>query len=137
MQSTQIEILRRVGLKVTDARLSILASLRKEVSPLSPEKIARSLRGRMDTATVYRVLEVFMKKGIVRRVNLGHVHAHYELVRPNDHHHHMVCESCGLVEDVTVPEPTDLEKSVLRTSINFASVSSHAIEFFGVCNRCS
>ena len=43
-------------------------------------------------------LEALANKNIIRRVDLGHSHTHYEMEKK--HHHHVVCTDCGDVEDV-------------------------------------
>jgi Fe2+ or Zn2+ uptake regulation protein len=94
------------------------------------------LHGHANQTTVYRALEALAETGAVLRVDLGHAHAHYEVARKKDHHHHIICKSCGKIEDIEVCGPRELESTVLKKSKKFSIIKSHALEFFGVCNIC-
>jgi Fe2+ or Zn2+ uptake regulation protein len=126
--------LREKGFKATHGRVRLLEMLRESKKPISVEALAKKLVKHMDQATVYRALEAFAKTGIVKRIDLGHAHAHYELA--GEHHHHVVCESCGKVADVELKEP-ELERAALRAAPAFANVRAHSLEFFGTCRTCA
>lgn len=117
----------------TSERRGLLAVLQKSTRPLTAAEIKKALGASTHTATVYRALDHFVHSGEVRRVELGGRAAHYELER--EHHHHIVCTSCGDIEDVRW-EPRDLESRVLKESKKFRAIGSHSLEFFGICNRC-
>src|SRR2546423_9745469 len=59
---------------------------------------------KISRATVYRTLELLVKSGLVRRVHLGEEHYHYEHVRGDSHHDHLVCTACGSVIEFNDPE---------------------------------
>ncbi len=128
--------LHTIGSRITPARMSLLKVLWGASMPLTVSEIQNKLQGVSDTVTLYRSLELFVKSGIVRKVDLQHGHAHYELVVGKKHHHHLVCQGCGTVEDITTCVPTSLEKGVLKKSKSFRSIISHSMEFFGMCRRC-
>lgn len=129
------KLLQASGSKITPRRLALLAILKKASSPLSVEAIATALSGRMDRVTVYRALDALSAAGAVRRIDVGHTHAHYELV--GDHHHHLICKSCGRIEDVPQCSGATLERRALQTSKHFDRIEDHALEFFGLCNSCA
>lgn len=126
--------LRDAGFNATLGRVALLEVLETAKKPVSAERVSKAVKGKLDVANTYRALEAFAKAGIVRRVDLGHAHAHYELVTEK-HHHHVVCDSCGKVEDVEVAEPA-LERAALAAARDFARVRTHALEFFGTCRAC-
>lgn len=128
-------LLQKAGLKVTEPRVRLLKTLANEKVPASVTTITKKLRGVMNTVTVYRSLESLSDAGIVARTDFRHGHAEYELNR-GVHHHHLVCTTCGTVEDVPQCDASMLEKQALTQSKAFTHVSSHALEFFGVCKRC-
>lgn len=130
------ELLREAGFRATPGKIALLAVLAQADKPLSIAELARRFRGKLNTVTLYRSLEALVERGIVRRVDLGHAHAHYELAESKRHHHHLVCKICGAVEDILSCEPFELEKQVLKKSKTFASIQSHAMEFFGLCKKC-
>jgi Fur family ferric uptake transcriptional regulator len=91
----------------------------------------------MDKVTLYRALEDFSKSKIVAKINLQDVAVYYEFLHTDHHHHHIVCEKCGKLEDIEHCSPLVLEKEILKHSKSFSSIASHSLEFFGVCKACS
>ncbi len=130
------EHLRRNGLKATRGRVAILSTLQKKCVPMSVAEISVSLPVKINQTTIYRTLEVLMESGDIRQVELGHAHSHYEIVKGTSHHHHIICKSCGKIEDVHICGQKDLERSVLKKSKSFHIIKNHALEFFGVCDHC-
>jgi len=118
----------------TAERKGILATLTRATKPLTAAEIQSCLGTAAHTATVYRALQDLVQSGEVRQVELGGRAARYEL--NTEHHHHIVCTSCGEIEDVHA-EPKGLEGKVLSQSKKFKTVSSHSLEFFGVCKECA
>ncbi len=129
-------LLKAAGFKATPGRLQLLEVLNKESEPLTVLEIQKRLRGKLNEVTLYRALEAFAKAGLVRRVDLNHDHAHYELAAGRKHHDHVVCTNCGTVEDIEGCALAPLEKKALVQS-NFLSIYSHNLEFFGLCRTCS
>ncbi|MDQ5952769.1 MAG: Fur family transcriptional regulator, ferric uptake regulator [Patescibacteria group bacterium] len=125
------------GLKVTKARTAVFSHFLKENAPMSVQEIAAMLpEGIADQVTVYRIIEAFEKKGIVRKVNLRHNHDDYELAHAEDHHH-IVCIQCGRIEEFFDCHINKITKTILAKSKSFRIVSDHALELFGQCNRCA
>ncbi len=86
----------------------------------------------IDKATVYRILTGFIELGIAREINLGDREARFELA-DCEHHHHLVCQSCGDIKDVKLCEDTLLKEAQKQTSFK---IKSHSLEFFGTCEKC-
>lgn len=129
------ELLRQKGYRATPGRITLLELLWREKEPLTVAEIKTRMGSKLDTVTLYRALEALFQKGIIRRVDLAHGHAHYELEQ--EHHHHLVCTDCGKLEDIEVREMEKAGENVLKTSKQFKSIYSHELEFFGLCNKCS
>jgi len=127
-------LLRASGIRATSQRIALIAKLRAHTAPQSAESIARSLKRSLDQATVYRGLQEFEKAGLVRRVQLKGTSL-YEAV--GAHHHHLICRSCGTIEDVDVCLPKSVSQKLLSSSKRFASVEDDALEFFGTCTLCN
>jgi len=126
--------LRTKGIRATPQRIALLARLRSQRAPQNAEAIVRALRGVLDQATVYRGLQEFEKARIVRRVQLRGSSL-YEA--PGTHHHHLICRSCGAIEDVDVCLPNAVSEKLLAKSKRFSSIEDDALEFFGICKVCS
>lgn len=92
-------------------------------------------------SSAYRSLSVLIEAGVVRRlVHLGD-HALFELAEHlTEHHHHLICESCGVVLDVTLPDR--VEAAMDRTfdevaaALGFAPLH-HAVDIYGTCASCT
>jgi Fe2+ or Zn2+ uptake regulation protein len=89
---------------------------------------------------VYRNLMVLEQAGVVRRLVAAGGFARYELAEDlTEHHHHLICTSCGSVEDL--PAPVGLERTVQRATASLASrrgfrVRAHRVDMLGLCSRC-
>ena len=94
--------LRKAGLKVTLPRVKILQILESsDTKHLSAEDVYKALieaEEDVGLATVYRVLTQFESAGLVSRHHFEGGHSVFELM-PDDHHDHIVCDSCGKVEE--------------------------------------
>lgn len=128
------QVLRAKGIRATPQRIALLARLRSQRAPQNAEAIVRALRGTLDQATVYRGLQEFERSGIVRRVQLRGSSL-YEA--PGAHHHHLICRSCGTIEDVDVCLPKSVSEKLIAKSKRFASVEDDALEFHGICKACA
>lgn len=128
------EILRSLNLRATPQRLAVIAVLVRAKHPSSVEEVVRASRIPIDLATAYRTLDTFTEAGAVRKLRIADDRALYELA--NDHHHHAVCTSCGVIEDVATCLPEGLDARVKKAS-GFASIQSHALDFFGLCRACT
>jgi Fe2+ or Zn2+ uptake regulation protein len=131
-------LLREHGLRATQQRIALLRELGVADRPLGIGELQERIHaGSMDTVTFYRILETLTEAGLVRKVNLRHGHMDYEFVREGEHHHHVACTKCGDVESFEWCPDTNLRASILRKTKRFSTINDHALEFFGVCDRCA
>lgn len=128
-------LLKRHGLKVTPVRLEILNTFNQNSMPLDAETLFNEL-SLGDKATAYRTLSIFEEKGIIKRVDIRKSSVHYERV-DSHHHHHIVCTSCGYIEDFKDCAIEGILDSVTQKTHAFTSITDHSIELFGLCNSCS
>ena len=129
--------LKRVGLKVTMPRVKILQILEKSDNHhVSAEMVYRQLLAAGDDvglATVYRVLTQFEAAGLVTRHNFAPDHSVFELSHA-EHHDHLVCVKCGLVEEF-------FDEIIEQRQINVAEqvgfkMTDHALNIYGLCKEC-
>ncbi len=123
---TVVGKMRGRGYKATPQRLAVLAALGAGQHQRLEEIRARCPE--VGLVTVYRTLDLLSEVGAVRRLDLGDG-PRYELAE--DHHHHLICESCG---DVSEFERCPLDLGSLRV-MDF-EVSSHTLEIYGRCGAC-
>lgn len=129
-------MLQKAGHRATPGRTLLLGALWEEKEPVAVEYLQKKLKGAFDKVTLYRSLESLVASGIVREVDFRHGHAHYELNVLRNHHHHIICTNCGVIEDATC-DIGPLAKKVAKKSSKFSVVTDHSTEFFGVCNSCA
>jgi Fe2+ or Zn2+ uptake regulation protein len=48
-----------------------------------------------------------------------------------------VCEQCGMIEDIDMCHEDELQQQALKKTTKFKTISSHSLEFFGLCTACS
>jgi Fur family ferric uptake transcriptional regulator len=127
--------LRAAGLRVTAARLAILAAVRSG-NHLDAEHIAAGVRdqvGHVSTQAVYDSLHALTGAGLLRRIEPAGSPARYE-VRVGDNHHHLVCRGCGEVTDIdcVIGEAPCLEPSASHGYV----IDQAEVVFWGVCPAC-
>jgi len=129
--------LKKAGLKVTLPRMKILEFL--EVSKIrhqSAEDIYRSLLDdgeEIGLATVYRVLTQFEAAGLVERHHFESGQAVFELSEKG-HHDHIVCVSCGKVEEFYDEMIENRQREV--ASEKGYEVTDHSLTLYGKCPAC-
>ena len=123
---TTVGKLRGGGFKVTPQRLTVLRALAAEQHQSLEEIRARC--SEVGLVTIYRTLDLFSEIGALRRLDLGDG-PRFELAE--DHHHHLICESCG---DVSEFDECPLDLRLLKDT-GF-EVNSHSVEIYGRCTNC-
>jgi Fur family ferric uptake transcriptional regulator len=121
------------------ARREVLELLDGERCALTALEIEEALRGEkrrgVSRASVYRILDELEQLRLVQRVETGQSMIRYERVcHGEEHHHHLVCDTCGLVTPFTDP---GLEQAITRLSREVPlAVSEHEIVLHGACRDC-
>lgn len=129
-----MKTLQQKGYRLTKPRQEIVKVLKQY--PLTAQELYDSLRKRnsvIDLTSVYRSLELFVTLGIVRTLELGEAKRRYELVDEKNHHHHLVCNTCGSIADIRITEEPFVTEVREKTTFK---VDHHHLEFFGLCANC-
>jgi Fur family ferric uptake transcriptional regulator len=127
-------------LRFTSGRRAIVDGLQAADGPVTlPELLA--IVPKLAQSSAYRNLALMEEAGVVRRLVHGNDHARYELAEAlTEHHHHLICESCGVVRDVQLDPRLErtLDKSFdeVATSEGF-TVGHHTIDVYGTCADCT
>ena len=130
------ELLRRAGHKMTPQRLMIVRALRHAPGHVSAAQIADQVRADypfVDVSTVYRTLDVLKRMRLATSTDMGAGDVVFEWA-PEEPHHHLICSSCGHVEEIGHHYLEDLEKGV-RDDFGF-SPDMHHFAIFGLCSEC-
>jgi Fur family ferric uptake transcriptional regulator len=101
------------------------------------ELLERGRRERVNIgrATVFRALELLTSLHVVERLDLPSGSHAYVVCDPNEHHHHLVCSTCGRSEDVADGELARLVDEIGQR--NGYRIESHRLELFGTCPSCA
>jgi Fur family ferric uptake transcriptional regulator len=129
-------VVRREGLRLSAARRIVLQALFAADGPITAERIASGLDGRLatlDLTSVYRNLETFEQIGLVKHVHLGHAAGRYALAREREPDY-ALCEVCGTASTL---DPAKLEtvRDAIRRATGLEARFSH-FPIVGVCATC-
>jgi Fur family ferric uptake transcriptional regulator len=128
------KILEENNYKVTKGRLLIFKQLYGQ-EPQSMASLVTSTATSIDRVSVYRIVTLYEKLGVVKRINIGWK---YKLELSDiflDHHHHASCLGCGRM--VAIEENKEVEKMIenLGKASGFTLIS-HQLELQGYCSEC-
>jgi len=126
-------LLKEKGLRLTSQKKQVICTLNQ--TPQTVLQILSLLKSKkisIDKATIYRILTSFVGLGLVKEIQFGDRETRYELIG-DEHHHHLICEECGGIEDVELSE-----KALLKEVSNQSKfqIKRHSLEFFGTCKKC-
>jgi Fe2+ or Zn2+ uptake regulation protein len=132
--------LRHDGQRYTDNRRQLVHLLAAADVPLTiPEILER--RRDLAQSSVYRNLAVLEQSGLVQKIVTSDEWARFELAEDlTEHHHHVICSSCGVVRDFTLSPR--FERSISEALARVAdetsfTVQSHRLDLVGVCPDCA
>lgn len=131
--------LREHGLKMTRAREQVFREILSSpgVHP-NAEEIHRRLRAKkkpVGLATIYRTLNLLVRSGLVTAIDLGESHSHFEPDWNRISHGHLICLSCGRVQEFSHAE--------IQAAINKVGeekgylLDKFSIQVFGYCRDCT
>src|SRR5688572_21518934 len=131
--SAVIQRLEDRGHRVTAPRLAVLAAAADAGDQFSAEEIDQRLP-HVGRATVFRTLKLLLEMDVFCRVLLddGSLRSRWS---GRGHHHHLVCNECGAVEDFTACDVAELVGEMTRRT-NF-TIEGHWLEVYGRCNACA
>lgn len=131
------QIIRDLGLKVTDQRMLILSCLlngRDHVTAQELFEQASHLDSSVGFATVYRFLRDLSAKNLVTEVRMGGMPARYEWISKKAHHDHLTCSSCGIICEFENEQIEKLQEEIVK-SFGYI-MTGHLLELSGICPKC-
>lgn len=132
--------LRRVHQRLTPNRAAIVDVLVASSRPLTIPEVLDAGNG-LAQSSVYRNLVILEQAGVVHRIVTNDEFARFELAEElAGHHHHLICSSCGTVEDV--PPNARVEQSLRHAVDQIAQATgfrtqTHRVDLVGLCRRCA
>lgn len=126
------------GLSFTRQREAILAEIFNNHTHFEAEDIVETIRKsslRVSRSTIYRTISHLEECFLIRKIDLGHGHSHFEHTLGHQHHEHLYCEQCDSIlefSDNTLEE----QLRIIAESFGFI-VKNHAVQLFGICKNCN
>ena len=133
-------LLRRADQRYTSGRRRLVDALLAGGGPLTISQIL-TLDTRLAQSSVYRNLVILEQVGAVTRIVTRDDYSRYELTErlTDDHHHHLICTSCGDVADFSLTNQTEskLDDALRRVAKRAGfSVEAHRLDLVGICASC-
>jgi Fur family ferric uptake transcriptional regulator len=133
---TNADELKSSGLKATLPRIKILEVFQKSnTRHMTAEDVFKALLGEgadIGLATVYRVLMQFEQAGLLARSHFESGKSVFEL-NEGQHHDHLVCLTCGRVEEFYDPE---IEKRQRAVALERGfELHDHSLALYAACTK--
>lgn len=130
--------LAEAGYRASAPREEVIGAIAELGCSVTAREISDLLRERgsgVGLASIYRALDLLDRLDLVKRFDVGEGIARYEPALPGgDHHHHLVCDSCGTVEPF---EDDALEDAIHGLSGKTAfAIAAHDVTLHGECPSC-
>ncbi|HVM91404.1 MAG TPA: Fur family transcriptional regulator [Terriglobales bacterium] len=132
-----LQHLRRVGLKQTEQRNTILRTFLETREHLSTDELHRLVKKKdpgIGFTTVYRTLKLLAGCGLASEVAFHDGIARYEHQYNRRSHHHMVCTECGASVEFFSPEAGAIEREIGRQ--HHYLTTRHTFQIYGICADC-
>lgn len=130
--------LRSHGLKMTRARELVFREILSApgIHP-NADEIRRRLRTKkkvIGLATIYRTLNLLVRSGLVTAVDLGEGHSHFEPEWDETAHGHLICLSCGRVQEFA---QASIQDAIRRIGEEKGyRLDKFSLQVFGFCRDC-
>ena len=119
-------------------REAVRSALGSEGGFVSAQGLHSTLRdsgSSIGLATVYRALADLAVEGDADSLQSDQGESLYRACTPGQHHHHLICRTCGLTVEI---EADDVEEWAHRVAFdNGFTEPSHIVDVFGLCAGCS
>ena len=129
------KVLKENGYKITPQRMAVYNVLKNTKEHPCVDRIYNKLTPlfpTMSLATVYKSLEVFKTLGLIQELNVGEESFRYDAnTKP---HPHVICLSCGKVDDVEPRKSFNLIK--MAESKTDYKITKQQLYFYGYCSKC-
>jgi Fur family ferric uptake transcriptional regulator len=127
---------REKKLRMSHPRLLVYQELFNAIRPLSPQELYQGLlkkQKRIGLTSIYRSLDLFESLGMVFKIINGS-NMKYKLCELENHHHHIVCKTCGHVVELDFCDISKWSKKVMEST--GYQVTDHQLSFYGYCKEC-
>jgi len=129
-----INDLQKLKFRITIARKEIIKIFSLSKKPLSAKDVYKKLIKKnviVDLTTVYRELNFLQKNDYLIEI---HLHSNEKFFESSKlaHHHHLICDNCGTIEDIDGCLLQNLDSVMAKGFL----INRHVLEFYGLCAKC-
>ena len=121
--------------RMTSQKQIILDFIKKTTVHPTAEQVFLEIQKKLphiSQATVYRILNTFVKNGIIQ--NITGKKTHFD--GNQKIHQHFICNKCEKIFDIFDNDTTDfLEKK--QKNIKNGKIKNFELTFYGICNKCN
>jgi Fur family ferric uptake transcriptional regulator len=127
--------------RYTAGRRTVVAALAAADGPRSAAELHRAIGDAVPLSSLYRTLTVLQEADVVVPHFGVQGLTRFELAEwLAGHHHHLICISCGAVDDIDLPPAYERRVQTLVDDISSMAAftpAGHAVEIEGRCARCA
>ncbi|HOK62621.1 MAG TPA: Fur family transcriptional regulator [Soehngenia sp.] len=131
------EILNSKGIKATKQRIYLYELLTNQDKPITAEDIYFIAKNEMDSfnlSTVYRILDIFVKKNLIIKSKLDIDEKFYFEIIREKHRHYLLCIYCNQIIPLSDCPIEKYEKKIAKET--GYSIVDHNLEIKGICPDC-
>ena len=128
---------RRLGVRWTTQRQVIVETFIASDEHITVEDLhhrVRAIDRTVSAATVYRTINMLVEMGVASKRHFGSGSASFEMEVNKAHHDHLVCVSCGKIQEFHNDRIEELQDEV-AVAHGF-KLSHHRMELYGTCADC-
>ena len=130
-----LTLLKEHELKVTKQRKLLLDEIIEIEESFSANTLYQNMHNEMDMATVYRILNIFKEKRIIREILSIDDTKYFELsCIHHPVHPHFFCKKCNNI--VCLDQLKDQDLMILKKYSQDLTIDDIKISFTGLCNKC-
>lgn len=125
------------GFRLTPQRMMIVSAIENSDHHISADEIYAQITDNypvVNISTVYRTLELLKRLNLVTETDLGEGRVRYH-PSAKGHHHHLVCQKCGVMTDLDGSLLASLENALLK-EYSFRADLRH-LAILGRCQECA
>ena len=132
-----LDFMSRKGLNTTSQRRVIAEAFFELPGHHSLEEFYQYILGRdpgIGQTTVYRTLKLLCDAGLATEIHFSDGITRYEVARPDSHHDHIVCLSCGKIVEICDQRIEKLQRELAEK--HGFSLNGHVYNLYGLCADC-